>query len=130
MRKDHIDRENDLTMKAIILMAGGLFGLALVFAQDTVAECLKGDCLNGIGVYQVSDGRVYEGSFSRGIISGKGILRFPDGTIYEGAFDNGKFNGKGVLKSSDGKVYNGQFSNGVINGQGVLSFPDKSQYRG
>ena len=69
-------------MKTIILLAGGLFGLVQVFLQNAFAECLNGDCYNGVGVYQGTDGRVYEGAFSRGIISGKGTLKFPDGTLY------------------------------------------------
>ena len=46
--------------------------------------CVRGDCINGVGVYVDTNGDEYEGSFKEGKPHGEGKMTLPDGTIYEG----------------------------------------------
>ena len=62
-----------------------------VWAQS---GCLKGDCRNGKGQFKSSDGRVYVGDFTAGMLDGVGKLTYPDGTVYQGGFEDGKFTGR------------------------------------
>ena len=68
-------------MKTMIKWSGGLFALAFIFTQSAGAECLKGDCLNGIGVFQGADGRVYR--FEPGAEAAEPTLFFDaEGTVH------------------------------------------------
>ncbi len=54
-------------------------------------ECLSGDCINGQGIAQYSDGSKYDGQFKDGKKHGQGTWTFPNGGVIEGHFENDKF---------------------------------------
>ena len=71
---------------------------------------------NGVYVYEMLDGTIYEGQFKNDLINGYGKMTMSDGTIYEGEFENDVINGYGKMTMSDGTIYEGQFENDVIEG--------------
>lgn len=78
----------------------------LLSGGPALAECVKGDCQSGEGVW------VEAGKYS-----------------YVGQFRNGMRHGKGLETSIEGwgsKTYNGQFSNNDWNGHGVVYFKNSA----
>ena len=59
-------------------------------------KCLSGDCVNGRGISNYSNGNKYEGNFKEGKFDGQGTLTYSNGSIYLGQFSNNEFNGKGL----------------------------------
>ena len=99
--------------------------LGIAFGQPstprkTSVGCISGNCENGIGAYQSSNGNLYEGEFVSGKYQGKGKITFNDGDVYQGMFSAGKMNGDGIYTYSGGNSYSGSFSNGSMNGNGVM----------
>lgn len=90
-----------------------LFGLATLQAQ-----CVEGDCINGVGVFKqyIEDQLVstYEGHFREGKWDGFGKLTTQKGDIYEGEWVEGILNGNGTLVKADGQVEIGLFKNGKL----------------
>jgi len=73
------------------------------------AECTKGVCTNGTGVYEFDNGDKYIGQFNNSEYDGKGTFRFSSGDVYTGNFKNGKYSGLGVYQYSDGSIYSGDY---------------------
>jgi len=70
------------------------------------AECLKGNCINGKGVWLEDNGYSYAGQFKNGKKHGQGVDRIGSGKsyrIYNGSFRNDSYNGEGVLYIYNGK---------------------------
>jgi len=90
-----------------------LFGIITVQAQ-----CVEGDCNNGVGIFKQYIGdqliSTYEGHFRDSKWDGFGKLKTKKGDIYEGEWLNGVLNGKGTLIKSDGTVEIGMFANGRL----------------
>ncbi len=128
--------------------------LLLAIAFTTVnAQCIKGDCENGKGTFEMGGGMKYVGDFVEGKQEGLGILffdngdhyvgewqagvrqgrgkfHFSSGTTYFGQFENNKFHGQGEMTYARGDVFNGEFIDGVPQGEGVFTFVDGSEYVG
>ncbi len=114
-------------------LLGGLVLAATLLtgaAEQAVAGCEKGDCINGYSVYTWPDGSRYEGEFKNNTFHGKGKYTWANGKWYEGDFRNDKRNGRGVYAWPDGRKYTGEFVNGRRQGQGKFSWPDGSAYEG
>tara|TARA_B100001059_G_scaffold22178_1_gene17755 strand:+ start:400 stop:2328 length:1929 start_codon:yes stop_codon:yes gene_type:complete len=94
------------------------------------AECIKGDCINGVGVFQFEDGNKYIGQFKNSNYDGKGTFRFKSGAVYTGQFKNGKYNGLGVYQFIDGSIYSGDYLEGLKNGFGTYTFNNGDKYEG
>jgi len=87
-----------------------------------IDKCIKGDCINGYGVYKFSDGAVYEGHFKNQDFYGSGkYISVGDhkGDIYEGEYKNGKKNGYGTYTYRSGDIYEGEWENSVNHGLGI-----------
>ncbi|HSL39035.1 MAG TPA: hypothetical protein VK857_01595, partial [Desulforhopalus sp.] len=69
--------------------SGLILDLVLFVAGPTPAECLQGNCRDGVGSFVAADGRRYEGEFKNGLIDGQGRLTFVDGTVYVGELRDG-----------------------------------------
>ncbi len=84
--------------------------LALFFLFLTAsicAQCLSGDCQEGIGKY-----------------------RFPSGATYEGTFFNGEVHGQGTCYYTDGSIYHGQWQYRYPHGHGSKLYADKEMWTG
>lgn len=98
--------------------------------QSLQAQCIKGNCWNGHGVYVYPSGARYEGNFRDGKIQGEGILYFSDGNKYIGNWVNQYREGKGKMIFTSGDVYRGEFKHGRINGKGIMDFVSGDKYEG
>jgi len=73
--------------------------------------CIKGDCLNGSGIYNNENGDSFNGFFKDGQIV-NGTYTFANGDKYVGEYKDGKRNGKGTHTSNNGSKWIGTWNNG------------------
>jgi hypothetical protein len=137
----------------MIRLMGKLVVYTLLFHSTLSAQCIKGNCYNGYGTYEFSNGSRYIGNFVDGRAHGKGIIYFNNGNKYighweddvrqgegrfvfnegheyRGGFRQNKFYGKGVMNYANGDQYVGQFRNNQPNGLGKYTFHDGDRYEG
>jgi len=69
-------------------------------------------------IYQLADGRVYQGQWLRGKMHGYGVVYCNAGIKYDGTFVAGKKEGHGILTLEDGRIYVGPFENDCMQGSG------------
>lgn len=100
------------------------------FLPQAMAECIRGDCLNGFGTFLWSSGARYDGDFQNGIRHGAGSYLFADGSLYVGEYQNGVRHGKGSFVWSSGKKYVGEWFNGRQSGFGIKTWPDGRRQAG
>lgn len=66
-----------------------------------------GELINGLadgyGVFKMTNGMTYKGTFKEDKAYGYGVMIFPDGSKYEGYFKNDMFNGYGIMTDKNGK---------------------------
>jgi len=79
--------------------------------------CISGDCKNGYGTYDWSNGDKYIGEHKNGLGHGIGTYTYPSGTKYVGAFKDGLYNGQGTYTIADGTVYKGLWKNDEFIGE-------------
>ncbi|MFA6278372.1 MAG: hypothetical protein WC622_16615, partial [Pedobacter sp.] len=81
-------------------------------------ECIKGNCITGIGTMQFPSGNKYIGSFVNRKRQGAGIFYFANGDVFEGAFkEDLKVDGTYTFSngySFTGKFLNEEFYNGLF----------------
>jgi len=58
---------------------------------NTFGECIKGDCVNGQGVYTFSDRSKYVGEWKDNKLHGKGVYTYPVGIRLICEWKDGKF---------------------------------------
>jgi hypothetical protein len=116
--------------------------------------CITGDCNNGYGIYQHSNGEMYEGFFKNAKYNGNGIYYWADGSTYAGKWLDGTRNGEAVIYYSDGSSgavayeadkfqsgfqkynyesgnsYTGDVKDGELNGYGIYTFATGDSYQG
>lgn len=86
---------------------------ALLFLAHLLsAQCLSGDCKNGVGTYKYPSGAKYVGNFKNGEIHGVGVCYYTDGSKYQGEWVNRYPEGKGTKTYSDGTTRTGQWKKG------------------
>ena len=86
-----------------------LFTLNVQFIH---AQCMAGDCQNGLGKYQFPSGAMYEGNFFNGEVHGKGTCYYTDGSIYEGQWKNRYPHGHGSKLYADKEMWTGKWIKG------------------
>jgi len=84
--------------------------------------------MDGKGLFQWPDGRVYFGQFKAGKKFGKGMIMWPNGQYYEGDFREDECNGMAILYYPDGKTYTGAWKDGKKHGKGVYTWPNDARY--
>ena len=57
---------------------------------------------HGMGVYNFSDGGVYEGEWRHNLQEGYGAMRYASGSLYEGDWKGGMQDGRGVFRFASG----------------------------
>jgi len=91
-------------------------------AQKRTPGCISGDCVNGIGKINITDGDYYEGGFVNQKRQGQGTYIWANGKKYVGNFYNGLMQGFGIFYYENGDVYEGSFFQGLRHGDGTFSF--------
>ena len=100
------------------------FVLFFLFQNNVLAECIKGDCVNGQGTFS-SEEMSYSGDWKDGKAHGQGLYENKkSGLIYKGDWKNSKFDGSGTLISIKGDEYVGEFKDGRYHGNGDLTYAD------
>lgn len=101
-----------------------------VSSTALMAQCIKGNCKNGVGVYIYPSGAKYIGQFKQGKINGKGTLEFSNGDIYKGQWQNQYRQGKGELIFASGGRYDGEFNKSKFEGKGIMTYKGGDIYDG
>ena len=96
-------------MKKLFLLISLLFISSSVFAA-----CIKGNCSNGFGTYEWTDGDKYVGEWNDGKNEGQGTYIFSDGNKYVGEHKDGKRDGQGTFTYADGKIEKGIWKNNKL----------------
>lgn len=91
---------------------------------------LKDGELDGWGVMNYDDGRVYAGYWGKGLWNGRGTLTWPDGDRLECDFVDNVTCGTGIYYWADGRRYEGEFADNGLNGQGTIYYPDGTSESG
>jgi len=124
----------------------------LVLSVGASAECIKGNCENGYGIFIYSKVDKYDGEWKNGMFNGKGTLsseigilvanwidNIPTGSVifttfkgdkYVGEMKNGKQDGFGTYSYPNGDEYSGEWKNGVSDGKGEYIYNDGGKYTG
>ncbi len=105
-----------------------ILGTFLTF--NLSAQCLDGNCQNGLGVYKYPSGAIYDGKFQNGKIANYGTLFFSNGNVYKGQWQDQFRQGQGELEYANGDVYSGGFQKGKLQGKGAMSFSNGDRYEG
>ena len=95
MNKNEIELKNQFKLLIALLL----------FSSIIDAQCLSGDCTNGIGIWKDATGITYKGEFKNGTITGEGVLTFQE-KIDRGPFDEGFI--KEILVYEGAKTYEGE----------------------
>jgi hypothetical protein len=74
--------------------------------------CVAGNCRNGFGTYNWSDGSRYTGGFRDGKLHGQGTLIYSDGGSYAGQWKDGKRHGYGSAAYASGRSQTGLWEDG------------------
>ena len=73
-------------MKRIILIP--LLLSTLIFSSNGSAECVEGNCRDGVGIYKYSNGDTYNGEFKNGLRHGYGTNTTFYGDKKNGVYEN------------------------------------------
>jgi hypothetical protein len=95
----------------------------LLFSLSMAAQCISGDCKNGVGTYKYPSGARYTGNFKNGEIHGVGVCYYTDGGKYQGEWKNRFPDGKGTKTYSDGTTRTGTWKMGKpVDDKGTRSY--------
>ena len=84
----------------------------LLLGTLLAAQCISGDCRNGVGTYKYPSGARYTGHFQDGEIHGIGVCYYTDGSKYQGEWVNRYPDGRGTKTYSDGTTRTGMWKKG------------------
>ncbi|MBU1248058.1 MAG: hypothetical protein KKB70_05120 [Proteobacteria bacterium] len=93
------------------------------------AQCMEGDCINGIGT-KITRGHTYRGSFKNNHRNGLGYYEFLNGDRYEGNFVEGEMEGQGIYYYANGERFEGEFHKNKREGTGAYFTANDRVLRG
>jgi hypothetical protein len=108
----------------------GSFRVTMPFTKETYEGVFVDEKFHGVGVYNYSDGSVYEGEWHVGRRYGHGLLRSSEGWVYEGNFDDDKRHGDGIMWWPSGATYIGHFAHNMQEGPGLYISKMRDVYKG
>ncbi|MCB0665615.1 MAG: caspase family protein [Saprospiraceae bacterium] len=111
-------------------MKNWLFVVLLCLPVILSAQCIKGNCKNGKGVYRYQNGAIYSGDFASHQPDGFGTLIFSNGNKYVGNWKKSMKEGEGKMIFTSGETYSGQFVSNRFNGYGIYQFKNGNRYEG
>lgn len=111
-------------------MKNWLFVVLLCLPVILSAQCIKGNCKNGKGVYRYQNGAIYSGDFTSHQPDGFGTLIFSNGNKYVGNWKKSMKEGEGKMIFTSGETYSGQFVSNRFNGYGIYQFKNGNRYEG
>ena len=88
----------------------GILVLGLMLSGNAYAEC-KGNCVNGQGTMEWSNGDKYTGEWKNSETHGQGTIEWSNGDKYVGEWKNGKMHGQGTMSWAGGKSWSGMWKN-------------------
>ena len=92
-----------------------------------MAECIKGNCVNGVGTFEMKGVYTYTGQFKNGKGDGRGEVVHSNGSRYVGEVKEDKYNGQGIFYDANGNKYVGEWKDDKINGQGTYTYADNNK---
>ena len=67
-------------------MRKSILVVATIISLSAEAQCIRGNCVNGYGVYVFRNDEEYAGEFKNGLANGAGTFSWPTGEKYVGEF--------------------------------------------
>lgn len=107
-----------------------LFFSLTIFTQAGFAQCLSGNCQNGVGTFKFTSGAKYTGEFYNGKPHGKGMMKFSNENTYDGSWKDGTRDGFGIMTTKNGNRYEGEFKRNVMQGKGTMRYQNGDSYTG
>ncbi|MBL8019841.1 MAG: hypothetical protein JNM27_09265 [Leptospirales bacterium] len=93
-------------------------------------ECIKGDCVNGMGQIRLSDGSVHEGDFRDGVPNGFGQRTTQDGKVYVGDWRGDDIPSYAAVFLKKGWDFTGGIENLLFQGEGILHWKCGASVKG
>eukprot|EP01041_Mallomonas_annulata_P003568 gene3568-7095_t len=85
---------------------------------------------HGKGRYTYANGDIYDGDWKKGLMHGQGLYIYSSGDIYQGEFRHDKKHGTGFYQYVSCDTYDGSWKDGFMHGQGVYTYADGEVYSG
>jgi hypothetical protein len=98
--------------------------------SDLNAQCLKGNCYTGNGLFKFPNGDQYDGQWVNGKPQGQGTYIFLSGDKYFGGFIAGKREGMGRYVWIKGGIYVGNWKLDKRDGYGKYTWLSSAAYMG
>ncbi len=95
-----------------------LISLSLVSSFNILAQCVEGNCFEGVGTFRFENGDSFAGQWRQGLAQGYGTYEFVNGDVYKGSMLSGKMEGRGTYTFANGDKYIGGWKAGKMEGRG------------
>jgi hypothetical protein len=89
------------------------------------AQCIKGDCNNGRGKYEINADKTFTGDFKNSKPHGKGRIDFSNGMVVKGFWKAGLQDGKCIVESPNGSKLLCYYKQGKKHGKGKQLDPNR-----